>query len=356
MWCARDTIDPMSRTAVLRCAIAAVLFGASAPAASELASDLSPFTLAGLLYLGAALVMLPTSIRDRPSAAVLRAGARPLLIAVVAGGAIGPVLLMAGLARTSAASASLLLNLELAATVAIAATVFREHLGGRVIAAAGVVTLSGAVLVWEPGAAVDFGGLFIVGACICWGLDNGVTALIDQIRPEQVTFAKGAVAGTANLVIGLVFVGAGGMTLGQAFAALIIGALGYGVSITWWVRGARDLGAARAQVIFASAPFIGAGVAWVALGESLEATQLVAAPIALAGIALSFHSSHEHEHLHFPMDHEHEHTHDDGHHHHDHSEVPRGRHTHRHLHTATSHAHLHVPDLHHRHAHVDTVE
>jgi len=346
----------MTRTAMMRCVVAAVLFGASAPAASELASGLSPFTLAGLLYLGAALVVLPTSIRERPSAAVLRAGARPLLIAVVAGGAIGPVLLMAGLARTSAASASLLLNLELAATVLLAATVFREHLGARVIAAAGIVTLSGVVLVWEPGAAVDVGGFLVVGACLCWGLDNSVTALIDQIRPEQVTFAKGAVAGTANLVIGLVLVGSGGITAEQVLAALVIGALGYGVSITWWVRGARDLGAARAQVIFASAPFIGAGVAWVVLGESLEVTQLVAVPIALAGISLSFRSSHEHQHVHVPMDHEHEHTHDDGHHDHEHPDGFRGRHVHRHHHAAMVHTHPHVPDLHHRHQHSDRAE
>lgn len=287
---------------------------------------------------------------------MLRAGARPLLIAVIAGGAIGPVLLMAGLARTSAASASLLLNLELAATVLLAATVFREHLGARVIASAGVVTLSGVVLVWEPGAAVDVGGLLIVGACLFWGLDNSVTALIDQIRPEQVTFAKGAVAGSANLAIGILLVGAGGITAAQVFAALLIGALGYGVSITWWVRGARDLGAARAQVIFASAPFIGAVVSWVVLGEAVALAQLVAVPIAMAGIALSFRSSHEHEHTHIPMGHEHEHTHDDGHHDHEHPGGFRGRHVHRHQHAAMIHAHPHVPDLHHRHQHNDPAD
>jgi drug/metabolite transporter (DMT)-like permease len=330
-----------------------MLFGASAPAASELAADLSPFTLAGLLYLGAALVVLPASARDRPSVGALRAGARPLVIAVVAGGAIGPVLLMAGLARTSAATASLLLNLELAATVLLAATVFREHLGARVIASAGVVTLSGVVLVWAPGAVVDPGGLLIVGACMCWGLDNSVTAMIDQVRPEQVTFAKGAVAGTANLVIGLVLVGLGGITAAQVLAAMVIGALGYGVSITWWVRGARDLGAARAQVIFASAPFVGAGVAWIVLGESMELAQTVAVPIALAGIVLSFRSSHEHQHAHVHMAHEHEHTHDDGHHDHEHTIGFRGRHTHRHQHAAALHTHPHVPDLHHRHQHGD---
>lgn len=335
----------------MRCVVAAVLFGASAPAASELASELSPFTLAGLLYLGAGLVVLPASMRQRPSAAELRPAARPLVVAVVAGGIVGPVLLMAGLARTSAASASLLLNLELAATVLLAATVFREHLGARLMSAAGIVTLSGVVLVWEPGASIDVGGLLVVGACLCWGLDNGVTALIDQVRPEQVTFVKGLVAGSVNLVIGLVLAGTGGLTIGQLVAALVIGALGSGVSITWWVRGARDLGAARAQVIFASAPFIGAGIAWIVLGESFQVPQLVAVAIALVGITLSFRSSHDHQHVHVPMNHEHEHEHGDGHHDHDHPDGFRGRHDHRHQHAAILHTHPHVPDLHHRHQH-----
>lgn len=334
-----------------RCVGAAVLFGASAPAASVLAAELSAFTLAGLLYLGAGLAVLPIAVRRHPSGTALRAGAGPLLIAVVAGGAVGPVLLMAGLARTSAASASLLLNVELVATVILAATVFKEHLGARVLWSAGIVCVSAVVLLWEPGAAVDVGGLLIVGACLCWGLDNSVTALIDQVRPEQVTLAKGVVAGTSNLVIGLVLVGAGGIRPTQVVAALVIGALGYGVSITWWVRGARELGAARAQVIFASAPFVGAVVAWVVLGEPRELAQVVAVPIALAGVALSLRSSHEHSHRHVAMEHEHEHTHDDGHHDHVHANGFRGRHSHRHRHDELSHEHPHVPDLHHRHPH-----
>lgn len=327
------------------------MFGASAPAASLLAAELSAFILAGLLYLGAGVAVVPIAVRGRPGSRALRAGAGPLVIAVVAGGAVGPVLLMAGLARTSAASASLLLNVELVATVILAATVFKEHLGARVLWSAGIVSVSAVVMLWEPGAAVDVGGLLIVGACLCWGLDNGVTALIDQVRPEQVTLAKGLVAGTSNLVIGLVMVGAGGTRPTQVAAALAIGALGYGVSITWWVRGARELGAARAQVIFASAPFVGAVVAWVVLGEQLELAQIVAVPIALAGVALSLRSSHEHPHDHAAKVHEHEHTHDDGHHDHAHAGGFRGRHSHPHRHDVLTHDHPHVPDLHHRHPH-----
>ncbi len=264
------------------------------------------------------------------------------------------MLLVAGLARTSAATASILLNLELAATVALAATVFREHLGRRVIGGAGLVTVAGALLVWEPGAEVSIGALLIVAACVAWGFDNGVTARIDHLAPEHVVALKGFLAGGVNVVLGFFTVGSGSpLTLAQVGAALLIGALGYGVSIVLWVKGARDLGADRGPVLFATAPFIGAALAWVVLGENASAAQFMALLVAAIGVAVTMESTHEHQHSHRDREHEHEHRHDDGHHHHDHEQpVEAGaRHSHRHRHRAIVHSHPHIPDLHHRHEH-----
>lgn len=343
----------VSRIGVTRCLAAAVLFGASAPAASVLAGDMPALVLAGLLYLGAAIAVTPAVVRHRPSAESLSTGWRPLAVAVLFGGALGPVLLVAGLARTSAATASLLLNFELVATILLAATLFREHLGPRLLASAALVSTAGVILVWQPGVSFDTGGLLVVGACACWGLDNSVTSKIDQLSPEQITLTKGLVAGGANLMLGLVLASAVRLHTGEVLAALVIGALGYGASITLWVKGARDLGAARGQVIFAAAPFIGAAVAWIVLGDAITVAQLVAVPLAILGVGLSLRSAHEHGHTHEAIVHEHEHRHDDGHHTHTHSPPVTGRHTHRHEHEVLVHAHPHVPDLHHRHTHHD---
>lgn len=341
----------MARIGAARCLAAAVLFGASAPAASVLAGDMPALVLAGLLYLGAAFAVTPSVLRNRPSTTALASGWRPLGVAVVVGGAIGPVLLMSGLARTSAATASLLLNFELVATIVLAATLFREHLGTRLLAAAALISGAGVILVWQPGVAFDTGGLLVIGACACWGLDNAVTSKIDQLAPEHITLTKGLVAGTVNLTLGLLLSRSLGINAAEVLAALAIGALGYGASITLWVKGARDLGAARGQVIFAAAPFIGALAAWVVLGDSITIAQLVAVPAAIAGVGLSLRSGHEHEHVHEPMVHDHEHRHDDGHHNHTHVPPAAGRHSHRHEHVPLVHAHPHVPDLHHRHEH-----
>jgi hypothetical protein len=134
----------------------------------------------------------------------------------------------------------LLLNMELVATVALAATLFREHLGRNMITAALLVTTAGVLLVWEPGAAFDVDALLIVGACMFWGLDNSVTSRIDQVSPQHVTFLKGVVAGSVNLALGLAITGAGSVSGWAVAGALVVGAFGYGASITLWVRGSRS--------------------------------------------------------------------------------------------------------------------
>ncbi len=307
--------------------------------------------LAGLLYLGAALAVTPWWVSDRPDVQSLRRNWRLVAVAIVAGGAIGPALLTAGLVDTPAATASLLLNLELVATVVLAATLFREHLGRNMIAGVSLVTAAGVLLVWEPGATVSVSALLIVGACVAWGIDNNATSRIDQIAPQHVTFFKGAAAGTLNLLLALAVTGLGTITAWSLLGALTVGALGYGASITLWVRGAHQLGAARGQVIFASAPFLGAIVSWVVLTEPVEAVQVVAMVVAMCGIGLSIRSSHLHRHEHDPLMHIHEHEHADGHHNHLHDEAVPGRHSHVHEHWPLVHAHPHVPDLHHRHNH-----
>lgn len=334
---------------VVRCSLAAVLFGVSAPLAARLTSDMGAFTLAGLLYLGAALAVAPWAVRARPTQTALRRAAPRLATAVVVGGAVGPVLLAAGLAHTPAASASLLLNLELVFTTLLAYLLFREHVGPRVVVGTALVVVAGAVLAWSGSADLRWGALLIAGACLCWGVDNGVTANLDQLTPSQITFAKGLIAGGANLAIGMVIATAprGWPILG----ALVVGAFGYGASITLWVAGARDLGAARGQLVFATAPFVGAVVAWTVLSDPISGRQVTSLVIAAVGVSFVLRSAHEHEHAHLALDHDHEHSHDDDHHDHVHDGPVPDRHRHPHAHSARVHAHPHVPDLHHRHDH-----
>lgn len=340
-------------TGILRCALAAILFGISAPAASRLTDDMGAFTLAGLLYLGAAISVTPFVRRSPPSRAALRTSLPNLSLAVVLGGAIGPVLLAVGLGLVPAATASLLLNLELVFTTIVASLVFHEYLGRHVIAGTVLVLAGSVALTWSGDPSLRWGALVIAAACLCWAVDNSATAAIDQLTPSQITLAKGLIAGGTNLIIGLATTSTPG--IGPILWALLIGAIGYGASITLWVAGARDLGAARGQLVFATAPFVGAIVAWTLFSEPTEARELLAFAIAAGGVAFVLGSHHDHGHTHDPLSHSHEHAHDehapDEHHDHQHQPAVSGRHSHDHHHRPITHLHPHVPDLHHRHGH-----
>jgi drug/metabolite transporter (DMT)-like permease len=349
---------------IFQALLAALLFGAAAPAGKWLLADLAPLPLAGLLYAGAALAVAPRAVaqwRAGSGADLRRLDRRNrarLAGAVGLGGVAGPVLLLLGLELALAGSVSLLLHLEMVATAVLGVWLFHEPLGrmgwaGVAAALAGAALLAGAGG-W-PGIAA---ALLLAAACVCWALDNHWTALLDGLTPAQTTLAKGVVGGAVNLGLGLALAtrpfAPGAVAVG---GALLTGALAYGVSIALYIAAAQQLGATRAQTLFAAAPFLGALIAWSVLGEPLGAVHLVAGLLFAASVAALLASAHDHLHEHEPGIHVHSHRHDDGHHDHVHPGLPAWtRHTHPHRHRRRVHAHPHWPDLHHRHRHAPQAE
>lgn len=340
--------------AVLFGIVSAVLFGVATPLSKILLGSISQFQLAGLLYIGAGLGMLPfVIVRRRGSLRkrVDRKNALRLGAAVLFGGCMGPVFLLLGLASAHASSVSLWLNLELAATAVFGYLFFRDHLDECGWAGVGGALLAGVLVTVGEGSTGVLPALFVALACVCWGLDNNFTALIDALTPQEVTLAKGLIAGAVNLGIGTLI--AGVIPAARiAFTSLIVGAVCYGGSIVLFIMAAQRIGAARGQILFACGPFFGMLFSFVLLSERPSWLQMVAAAILLASIVLMLRARHAHEHTHEQVVHIHVHRHDDLHHDHIHQGQPAGlMHSHEHAHEALEHDHTHLPDLHHRHQH-----
>ena len=352
-----DILGRMARPGIAFALLSALLFGASTPVAKLLLGSVDPWMMASLLYLGAgtglAAVHLSRAVRGLPAAeAPLRRADLPWLgLVILAGGVGGPLLLMSGLARTDAASASLLLNLEGLATMAIAWLAFRENVDRRLLVGAGAILAGALLLSWRGHASPGLGTPLVAGACLCWGVDNNLTRRLSSADPVRIAMLKGLVAGTTNLGLALAH-GAVLPPAGLVLAAGIVGFLGYGVSLALFVLGLRHLGAARTGAYFSLAPFVGAALAVPVLGESVSARLLVAGALMGLGLWLHLAERHEHDHAHETTEHEHRHRHD-AHHRHDHAPGldPGEPHTHAHVHARLVHRHPHYPDLHHRHGH-----
>jgi drug/metabolite transporter (DMT)-like permease len=348
----------MSRAAISFALAAAVLFGLSTPLAKLLVGGIDPWLLAGLFYLGSgaglAAVRAGRAWRRAPDEARLARRDLPWLAgAILAGGVVGPILMMVGLAATPAATASLLLTLEGLATALIAWLVFRENVDRRLALGMVAIVAGAAVLAWqgEAGFAGALGPLAIVGACLAWGIDNNLTRKVSLADPVQIAMLKGLAAGPASLALALAR-GAALPPPEATAAAAVVGFFGYGVSLVLFVLALRHLGAARTGAYFSTAPFIGAAGAILVLGEA-PSLQLAAAGALIAlGVWLHITERHEHEHEHAPEEHEHRHVHD-AHHRHAHAagDPPGEPHSHRHVHVRLRHRHPHAPDSHHRHTH-----
>jgi drug/metabolite transporter (DMT)-like permease len=352
-------IRVMNRAAILYALTSAALFGLSTPAAKFLVGSIHPVTLAGLLYCGAGIGVaglrriVPSVITGAPEIAVSRAELPWLAAAIGAGGVLGPLLLMLGLARTNAATASLLLTLEGVATALMAWFIFRENFDRRIAIGMASLVAGAAVLSWSGAPTFDsiVGPLAIVGACVAWGLDNNLTRKVSLADPLQIAMLKGLIAGPFNLVFGL-GISPQIPSVSGILLSGIVGFLGYGVSLVLFVLALRDLGTARTGAYFSTAPFIGSTVAVVVLGEPVTAQLLAAGALMAFGVWLHLTEHHEHEHVHEALVHAHPHVHDIHHRHaHSASDPPGEPHTHSHEHTPMRHAHPHVPDMHHTHRH-----
>ncbi|MBK8269382.1 MAG: DMT family transporter [Planctomycetes bacterium] len=338
---------------------AAVLFGASTPAAKALLGSVPAILLAGLLYLGSGAglgLWSFVSARRGGKTKEARLARRdvPWLVGVVlVGGVAGPVLLMWGLAKTSAAAAALLLNLEGVLTALLAWFVFRENFDRRIALGMAAIVAGGVSLSWggTPEIGVPWGALAIAGACLCWALDNNLTRKISAADPVQIAAIKGFGAGVTNTILAFLL-GASMPVWNTLTLAMLLGLASYGVSLVLFILGLRHLGSARTGAYFSTAPFVGAALSIAALGE--RPTLLFFAAAVLMGIGLWLHLTerHEHQHEHGYLEHEHWHEHDE-HHQHEHLPGidPRGPHSHPHVHPPTCHTHAHFPDIHHQHDH-----
>ena len=341
----------MRRRAIAFALLSAALFGASTPLAKLLLGSTSPLLLAGLLYLGAG-IGLAAWLAVRGGFKPIPGGDWPWLgAAVVAGGIVGPALLMFGLARTDGATASLLLNLEAVFTAVIAWVAFRENVDRRVFAGMVAIVVGGAVLSFQGTPQLESGTVLIAAACLAWALDNNLTRRISGGDAATLACIKGLVAGSVNSGLALIQ-NAHLPVPGFVAIAGVVGLLGYGVSLVLFIVALRDLGTARTAAYFSVAPFFGAALALLLLAETPGHAFWIAAGLMALGVGLHISERHRHAHVHEPMAHDHEHVHDE-HHRHEHPFPWDGKepHTHAHRHGALAHTHPHHPDLHHRHRH-----
>lgn len=243
--------------------LAAALYAINAPFSKILLEFVPSTMMAGLLYIGAGLGMGVVAFLRKSSGKEvfenrITKSDLPYTVAMIVLDIAAPVCLLFGLNMTEAANASLLNNFEIVATALIALAVFGEKISGRLWAGIIFVTGSCALLSFEDFSAFRFsaGSLFILLACVFWGIENNCTRKLSEKDPLEIVLLKGIFSGGTSLVLALI-IGERSENIFIIMAVLAVGCIAYGMSIFVYIHAQRLLGAARTSAYYAVAPFIG---------------------------------------------------------------------------------------------------
>lgn len=335
--------------------LAAALYALNVPLSKYLLGFVSPAMMAALLYLGAGVgigFLYLVRFRKREQDARLTKQEFPFVLGMILLDIAAPIFLMIGLQKASAESASLLGNFEIVVTTLIALALFSEKVSKKLWIAIALITASSVILSLKPGQSISFsvGSMFILAACVYWGLENNCTRKLSSKSTAQIVILKGFFSGLGSLAVAFM--------LGESFpalryigAAMLLGFAAYGLSIFFYIRAQRDLGAAKTSAYYAIAPFLGVIFSWILFRNHLEWQFLVALAIMILGTYFSITDTivlqHTHSHVHM---HTHEHRHDGLTHTHEHAH----QHTHLHAHEGAKeeeHLHAHQETEQHDHAH-----
>ncbi len=338
--------------------LAAALYAINVPISKMLISSISPTMMAAFLYLGAGIGMLiyvftAKALKREYKKEPLTKKELPYTIAMILLDIAAPILLMAGIAKTTSSNVSLLNNFEIVATSIIALAIFKEVISKKLWLAILLVTVSSIILSFEgnDGFVFNSGSLMVLGACVCWGFENNATKMISNKSSEEIVIIKGIFSGVGSLIVGLI-IGENLPDIINIFKVMILGFVAYGLSINFYIMAQKDLGAAKTSAYYSIAPFLGVAFSIILLGEALTlqfcisfALMIIAAVIMVRD---TIELQHTHEHIHT---HCHSHRHGDIVHTHQHSH----KHTHTHIHmqgeSSSVHSHKHKELTDHNHCH-----
>jgi len=336
--------------------LAAVCYGVSTPVSKVLLKEIPPAMMASLLYLGAAFGMgIISFIGSKKTVAQTEAKLSkkdmPYIISMILLDIAAPILLMIGISSSAPANASLLNNFEIVATTLIACLIFKENIGMRMTWSLVLIVISSMILSMESGSfTFSKGSLIVILASTCWGIENNCTRMLSMKDPLQIVIVKGVGSGIGSLIIAIV---SKGLSYNASYIlfALMLGFFAYGLSIFFYIKAQRELGAARTSAYYAIAPFVGAALSMAVFNDSLNLKFYIALVIMSIGAYLAAFEKHGHKHIHETHEHDHRHSHGDNHHDHIHEFPVDADHSHVHTHERVIHTHTHTLDIHHSHSH-----
>ena len=259
-------------------------------------AELQPLAFNAIRFALATLT-LALLVRSRgPAPRISRPDLARLALLGVLGNTIYQMIFIFGIARTTAANASLIMASCPIMVALLGTALGRDRLPAAAWAGVGLA-VGGLALLLASGRGGGLasgklsGDLLILAAGVTWSvytvLASGVMARVPALAATLVTFLAGTPVLVAVAVPSLLAQDWGAVGARGWFGAAFSGVFAIGISYVLWNAGLASLGGARTAVYQNFTPVVAAAFAWLTLGERWTPGQFVGAAAVLSGIALT---------------------------------------------------------------------
>lgn len=273
-----------------------VIWGVNYAAIKAALRELDPYVFNAVRFVMATLTLAALARGRGAMPRIPRHDLAKLALLGILGNTLYQVIFIQGIARTTAANASLIMS-SCPMLVALLATALGRDRLPRLAWAGVALAVGGLALVLAAGSHNEFktgnlaGDLLILASAAVWAaytvFASGVMARTPAVTATLVTF----VAGTPPLVLlalpSLARQDWGAVGARGWFGVAFSGVFAIGVAYILWNAGIATLGGARTAVYQNFTPVIAAGFAWLTLGERWTPGQFLGAAAVLSGIALT---------------------------------------------------------------------
>jgi drug/metabolite transporter (DMT)-like permease len=223
---------------------------------------------------------------------------RLMLLALGAlGNGLYQIFFIEGISRTRAGDAALLISAAPAFMAILGWLRGSERIGWRGVVGIALSLVGMALVVYgnaQPamgGSTTMLGDALILGSCLCWSvysvLVKPYTERIQGLPLHAMTMLGGAIPLVLVSLPTLAHTPWSAVSAGGWTAIAYSGLLALSLAYLFWYRGVKMLGPTRSAMYANLQPIIALSVAWVALDEAVQLSQLAGAAFIMAGLVLT---------------------------------------------------------------------
>lgn len=208
----------------------------------------------------------------------------PLVITIVICELLASLFIIEAVKLINASLVSLLSMFEIIMTAICSYFIFKNPLKKNEIIAIVLMFIGCFILNFQSGifSNINISSLLVIASCLCWGIENNVTAMISSKEPAFFTSIKCFFVALFYLIIALI-----SNNLNLSFPILFFyGFFTYGISILSYAISTKYLGVNKATLVFSFSPIFGVLLALIIYGDPINIEFVISTILMISAILL----------------------------------------------------------------------